>query len=81
MIKWYTKMSDYDKYKFWWKFISVLLTGIVAALFINALVFFLIAAWTVDPHLQSKLCATGGISILACLGLLVTVPAVWSNTW
>lgn len=81
MTKWYKNMSDYNKYKFLWKLVSVFLTVLSVALFITALVFFIVAAWTVNPHLQNKLCATGGISILASLGVIVGLPASWSKTW
>ena len=74
-------MSDYTKNKFWWKTLSVSITALAVVLFTTALVFFIVAAWTVNPHLQNKLCATGGISILACLGVLVSLPACWSKTW
>jgi len=81
MIKWYKGLSDYNKEKFWWRALSVSLTVLAVALFATALVFFLVAAWTVDPHLQNKLCATGGVSILASLGVIVGLPASWSKTW
>lgn len=81
MIKRYKNMSRYNRGKFWWKALCVSLTLLAVVFFTTALVFFIVAAWTVNPHLQNKLCATGGISILACIGVLVSLPACWSKTW